>query len=270
MKEDFYIAKLKAEYQVRKGRNPMYSLRAYARALDIDVGQLSKVFQRKADISMKFAIQALLDEHRTRLRFLLSGSSARKLRRGQANLLPGRIHSYQLGPIVSAELDYQMPTERILSLGSLPGILTDLEEGSAQKTLRTYGATYLKEEIQAEALSRNIEGFARFLKVVTSWSSELVDFSKVASLAGISRQTATRYFEILEDTLIFHRIEPFAKSARIRLVQHPKYYIFDVGVLNGLLGNFICSDDRIERLFETLGLQMTCLTIHLNSRPSPI
>lgn len=197
-------------------------------------------------------VQAIIDERAQRVRFLLSGSSARKLRRGKANLLPGRIHSYQLGPITPLEFNYAFDTKQILSTGTLPGILSETSETSKQKTLRSYAATYLKEEIQAESLSRNIEGFARFLRVVASWSSTLVDYSKLASLANVNRQTVSRYFEILVDTLVFHRLEPFSKSGKLRLVQHPKFCIFDVGVQNGLLGNFTISQDRKGHLFETM------------------
>ena len=196
-------------------------------------------------------VQSIIDDKKN-IKFLLSGSSARKLRRGKANLLPGRIHTFNLGPIVSSEVEYKLNTDDILKYGTLPGILTDDNKLQAQKTLRSYSATYLKEEIQAEALSRNIEGFARFLKVVASWSGSLIDYTKVASLAMISRQSATRYFDILEDTLIFSRLHSFSKGSKLKLIQHPKLYIFDVGVLNGLLDNFIISNDRIGLLFETL------------------
>ena len=196
-------------------------------------------------------VQALIDE-KHQLRFILSGSSARKLKRGHANLLPGRIHSYELGPITSREYYYQLNSYEVLARGTLPAMLTEEDPRIAEKTLRTYGATYLKEEIQAEALSRNLEGFARFLCVVGSWSGNLVDYTKVASRASLSRQTVTRYFEILSDTLVFHRLESFARSSRLKLIQHPKFYAFDVGVLNGLLENFIVSADRRGHLFETL------------------
>src|SRR5262249_22087709 len=115
---------------------------------------------------------------------------------------------------------------------------------------RAYASTYLKEEIQAEALSRNLEGFSRFLFVAAQWSGQFADFSKLASESQITRQAATRYFEILEDTLIIQRCPVFSGNARKRLVHHPKFYFFDNGILNALLGNFIPSDDRKGLLFE--------------------
>jgi predicted AAA+ superfamily ATPase len=202
--------------------------------------------------SLLNTVQVLLDEGRRRWRFCLTGSSARKLRRGGANLLPGRIVSYQLGPIVSAELDHAMNVKRALSLGTLPAMITNDQPDEARKLLRTYAATYLREEVQAESLTRNLEGFARFLGVAGERAGQLLDLSKLASTAAVARQTAVRFFEILEDSLVVLRLDSFAKSPTRRLAQHPKYYFFDVGVLNGLLASFDVSADRIGNLFEHL------------------
>ncbi len=196
-------------------------------------------------------IQALLDEGRP-IKFYLTGSSARKLKRGHANLLPGRLHTYHLGPLVASELAYRMDTMRALETGTLPGLWTEEDARERRKTLQTYAATYLKEEIQAEALTRNIEGFSRFLFVVAAEAGKFLDLSKLAA-AGIPRQSAVRFFEILEDTLVLRRCEAFRKSARRwRLMQHPRVFFFDTGVLNGLLNNFTASADRIGGLFEHL------------------
>ncbi len=202
--------------------------------------------------SLLNTIQVLVDHPKPRLRFLLTGSSARKLKRGQANLLPGRIFTHHLGPLTTREMGYAMDTRQALSVGTLPGILTDDDAYSREKTLRTYAATYLKEEIQAEGLARNLEGFARFLKVAAEWAGHFLDLAKMASVSMVARQSAVRYFEVLEDCLVVWRADAFAKSLTRRLIQHPKYYFFDVGVLNGLLGNFTASADRVGSLFEHL------------------
>lgn len=202
--------------------------------------------------SLLNTVQVLLDRPGSRLRFLLTGSSARKLRRGNANLLPGRIHTYHLGPLTSAECGYALDTKQVLATGTLPGILSDPDSSGRRKTLRSYAATYLKEEVQAESLTRNLEGFARFLHVTGEWSGHHFDLSKVAAAAQVTRQSVARYMEILEDTLIVHRVEPFTKSDARRLVQHPKYYFFDGGVRNGLLGSFDAPADRIGAMFEHL------------------
>lgn len=204
--------------------------------------------------SLLNTVQALLDENKSR-RFYLTGSSARKLRRGEANLLPGRLHAYSLGPLVPLELGNDFDAMKCCRKGLMPDPFLDTDERSWRKTLRTYAATYLREEIQAEALTRNLEGFSRFFNVAASWSGDFVDFAKMSSLAEIDRTSAKRYFDILEDTLVAHRLEPFAKSDKVRIIQHPRFYLFDVGVLNGVLGNFEPSPDRIGRLFEHLVIQ---------------
>jgi uncharacterized protein len=205
-------------------------------------------------------IQAILDTGPQAPRFYLTGSSARKLRRGRANLLPGRLHTYQLGPLTAEEIGNTLQLEHALATGTLPGIWTEPDTATRRKTLRSYAATYLKEEIQAEALTRNIEGFSRFLFIVATAAGQFLDVSKLASEASVSRQTAVRYFEVLEDTLIVQRCEAFRKSARKRLVQSPRFFFFDTGVLNGLLGNFVVSPDRIGMLFEHfLFTQLTAL-----------
>jgi predicted AAA+ superfamily ATPase len=202
--------------------------------------------------SLLNTIQFILDQPGHRLRFLLTGSSARKLRRGEANLLPGRIHAYRMGPLVSAEMDHQLVTTTALAHGTLPGIISEPDVADREKTLSTYAATYLREEVQAEALSRSLEGFARFLTAISNWAGAHLDLAKVAHSAQVSRQSAGRWFEVLEDTLLVLRSDSFAKSATRRLVQHPKFYFFDIGVLNGLLGNFTASPDRVGMLFEHL------------------
>ncbi|MCG3203429.1 MAG: hypothetical protein KCHDKBKB_00087 [Elusimicrobia bacterium] len=195
-------------------------------------------------------LQVIVDENPSKFKFYLTGSSARKLKRGHANLLPGRIHSYHLGPLVSSELQYQLDLNKALSTGLLPGIWVEPDAYEREKTLSSYAVTYLKEEIQAEALSQNIEGFSRFLFVLAAEAGKFLDLSKLAGQAKIPRQTALRYFEIMEDTLIIHRCEAFGKSERKRLVQRPKFFFFDTGVLNGLVNNFTASSDRIGTLFE--------------------
>ncbi len=202
--------------------------------------------------SLLNTIQVLLDQTRPALKFYLTGSSARKLKRGHANLLPGRIHTYHLGPLTASELAYRMDTRRALETGTLPGLWTEANAHERRKTLQTYAATYLKEEIQAEALARNIEGFSRFLFVVAAESGKFLDLAKLASAAGIPRQSAVRFLEILEDTLVLRRCEAFRKSVRRRLIQHPRVFFFDTGVLNGLLNNFVASSDRMRNLFEHL------------------
>ncbi len=200
--------------------------------------------------SLLNTVQGILDDNPRKYRFYLTGSSARKLKRGRANLLPGRVVRYQLGPLIHAELGADLDLDDALAFGTLPGIVTEKDETAREELLRTYASTYLKEEIQAEALTHEIEGFARFLFVAASKSGEFLDFAKMGSQAAISQKTSSRFFEILEDTLIVTRINAFAANDTRRLVRHPKFYFFDNGVLNGLLKNFTVSEDRRGFLFE--------------------
>jgi predicted AAA+ superfamily ATPase len=177
-------------------------------------------------------------------------------------LLPGRIFTYELGPLSCSELGEHFDLRKALRKGLLPGIYLEEDPETWTKLLRSYAVTYLKEEIQAEALTRNLEGFSRFFDVACSHSGDFVDYTKFASLASIERMSARRYFDILIDTLVVRAIQPFAKSSRVRLVQHPRFYFYDVGVLNGALGNFEASSDRIGNLFEHLVLQLIGSEFH--------
>jgi len=197
-------------------------------------------------------VQTIIDDKQTRSpKFYLTGSSARKLKRGQANLLPGRIFSYELGPLCAAELDYNLDVVRALKFGCLPEPYLSESDSFCEKLLTTYSGVYLKEEIQAEALTRNLDGFSRFVISAAQFSGLTLDFSKLAKQAKIDRKACSRFYELLEDTLIATRLEVFEGTAS-DIKKRPKFYFFDTGVLNGLLGNFTASSDRKGRLFEHL------------------
>jgi predicted AAA+ superfamily ATPase len=204
--------------------------------------------------SLLNSVQALIDESqgKSELRFLISGSSARKLRRGQANLLPGRVLSYEMSGLCARELGYKVDLAKALKHGFLPEPFLETSSRQAEKLLQSYSAIYLKEEIQAEALSRNIHGFARFLLSIAASSGQVLDFTKIATKAKVSRSSSIRFVEILEDTLIAQRIGCFEGAINADTIKHPKFYFFDVGVLNGLLENFNISEDRKGFLFEHL------------------
>lgn len=194
-------------------------------------------------------IHGLLEE--TKLRFLLTGSSARKLRRGGANLLAGRAVTRRLHPLTSSEIGEAFDLERALRFGTLPRAVTGSDE-DARDLLASYAETYLREEIQAEGVVRNLGGFARFLDVAAAQSGDLLNAVAVASDAGLSARTVREYFQILEDTLIGFRLEPWRKSPRARLVGHPRFYLFDTGVTNALSRRLTAEPDPVlrGRLFE--------------------
>lgn len=136
--------------------------------------------------SLLNTIQTLIDESDTSAKFYMTGSSARKLKRGAANLLPGRLITYCMGPLSAGELNYQIDNES-LAYGTLPEVQFMQSSALKEKLLTSYTGTYLKEEIQAEALTKNIEGFARFLFVIAAEATRYLDLSKLAQQAQIDR-----------------------------------------------------------------------------------
>lgn len=177
-------------------------------------------------------IPALLNEvHRLiegkRLRFVLTGSSARKLRRGGANLLAGRALSFHAFPFTALELGEQFDLMKALKFGLLPMAYLNPDPKSF---LASYVATYLKEEVQQEGLVRNIGNFARFLETASFSQGQILNYSNVSSEAGIERKTVANYFELLEDLLLAKTLEVFALRAKRELLKHRKFFFFDVGV----------------------------------------
>ena len=181
-------------------------------------------------------VPELLDEvHRLietlRLRFVLSGSSARKLRRGGANLLAGRAITTSMFPLVSAELPFEINPERALRFGMLPmAVTTD----TPQDYLRTYAETYLVQEIQAEALTRNLGAFARFLEIAARRNGQVTNAAGIARDAGINRRTVQNHFEILTDTLVGFWLPPWKLKSATKQVRQSKFYFFDCGVARAL------------------------------------
>lgn len=180
-------------------------------------------------------VPALLDEvhwliENSALSFLLTGSSARKLRRGHANLLAGRAWRRLMVPLTILEVD-QMDLERVMLSGLLPPHFLSDNPG---EDLRAYVADYLKEEIAAEALTQNIPAFAEFLRVAALTSSELLNYTNVARETGVSAKVVRTYFDILEDTYLGFRLRPWQKARRRRLIETEKFYLFDVGITNHL------------------------------------
>lgn len=162
-----------------------------------------------------------------KLRFVLTGSSARKLKRSGPNLLAGRALMYKMHPLTARELGNDFDLSFSLQFGHLPAVYG---EEAPKKYLESYVTTYLSEEIQQEGLTRNLSGFARFLETASFSQGSVVNMSEIAREAMIERKVVEHYFSILEDLLIGVRIPPFTKRAKRRLLVHPKFYFFDVGV----------------------------------------
>lgn len=173
----------------------------------------------------------LLIERDKALRFILTGSSARKLYQKSTNLLAGRALTVHLHPLVSPEVEFRDLDTR-LQRGSLPAVL-----GSPipHEDLAAYVGTYLKEEIQAEGIARRIEAFSRFLEVAALSNGELVNFAQIASDAAVPSRTVQNYYRILEDTLLGYQLPPFRQTLTRKAVATPKFYFFDVGVAHALV-----------------------------------
>lgn len=210
------------------------------------------------------ALQAIIDAQPRRFRFLLSGSSARKLRRGQANLLPGRVLVHYLHPLLACELGADFDLERVLGHGTLPGVYGEPDSGLRDQMLRSYADTYLREEVQAEALVRDIGGYARLLDLVAASSGRIINLQALSRDAAVSYETARRYLEVLEDTLIAVRIPAWSGSDRASLVVHPKILMFDLGVRNALLRRPLdrpLPDERGLLLEHLVGLELYRRTV---------
>jgi predicted AAA+ superfamily ATPase len=164
-------------------------------------------------------------------RFVLTGSSARKLKRTGANLLAGRALTLSMHPLTAVELGADFDIQRSLRHGHLPAAYAETDP---EAFLRAYIGTYLKEEVQQEALVRNLPAFARFLETASFSQGAVLNIQKVASEAGVSRKTAASHFDLMEDLLLASRIEVFSRRARRRLVGHPKFYFYDAGVFRAL------------------------------------
>ncbi|PKP20612.1 MAG: AAA family ATPase [Bacteroidetes bacterium HGW-Bacteroidetes-21] len=181
-------------------------------------------------------LPALLDEihwliTNTGARFILSGSSPRKLIRSQVNLLGGRALRYELYPLVSSEIpDFNLL--RALNNGLIP---KHYLSAHPQKLLSSYTGSYLRDEILGEARIRNINSFSRFLEVAAITNGEMVNYSNIAADCGVSSPTIKEYFQILEDTLIGRFLPSFQKKPKRRVILAPKFYYFDVGIANYLL-----------------------------------
>lgn len=181
-------------------------------------------------------IPQLLDEIQwlivnKKFQFILCGSSARKLKRGSGNLLGGRALRYELFPLVSQEIP-QFDLLRALNNGCLPRHYLSDRPGAL---CRSYVGDYLKEEIAAEALTRNVPAFARFLEAAAFSNGEIVNFVNIARECGVSSPTVKEYFQILVDTLLARFVPSFQKKPKRRVIQSPKFFLFDVGVANTLL-----------------------------------
>ncbi len=176
-------------------------------------------------------VHRLVEERGTR--FLLTGSSARRLRRGGVNLLGGRARTRHLHPLTRRELGSGFDLARAISRGLLPSIYFSDDPGA---DLEAYAGTYLQQEIVAEGATRNAPAFTRFLRVAAACNATVVNFTAVAGDAQVPRTTVYEYFDILRDTLLLHEVPAWTRSSTRKPLVSPKYYFFDIGVVSWLQG----------------------------------
>ncbi len=192
-------------------------------------------------------VHALITEHGQAYRFALSGSSARKLKQMDANLLAGRVINRSFFPLTAVELDYHYDLDNVLKYGLLPQV--QAESDNAVDILDAYVANYIRQEIQQEALVRNLESFTRFLEVSALMNGQIVNVAGIARDAAVARPTVQGYFSILVDTLIGFWLPAWRKRAKVKEVAASKFYFFDPGVVRSVAGRLREPLDGSERGF---------------------
>jgi len=187
-------------------------------------------------------------------KFILTGSSARSLKRKGVNLLAGRALRYTMHPLTFAEIGKDFSLSKALEHGLLPKAVT---ASDPHHYLESYITTYLREEVLQEGLARSIGEFARFLETASFSQGSVINYAEIAREASIERKTVSNYFDILEDLLISFRLYPFTKRAKRRLIQSPKFYYFDTGVFKTLrpMGVLDSPEEAEGPGLETLFLQ---------------
>jgi predicted AAA+ superfamily ATPase len=200
------------------------------------------------------------------VRFLLTGSSARKLRRGGVNLLGGRARTRYLHPLTYRELGDHFDLKRVVRNGLLPAIYFSEDP---HEDLKAYAGTYLQQEIVAEGAVRNIPAFSRFLRIAALCNSSIVNFTNVANDAQVARTTVYEYFEILKDTLIIRELAAWRKSKKRKPLASSKYYFFDAGVTAALQEReFRLGTPEFGEAFETYIMhELTCYRDYVSGEP---
>jgi predicted AAA+ superfamily ATPase len=210
-------------------------------------------------------VQDLIARHGSRYRFALTGSSARQLKRGGANLLPARVINRRFFPLTAGELGEDFDLEEQLRFGCLPAVCAE-QGGDAARIdlLEAYAENYLAQEIRQEAVVKRLDSFTRFLEVAALMNGQIVNVASIARDAAVARPTVQGYFEILLDTLVGVWLPAWRPRAKVKEVGHARFYFFDCGAVRALAGRLRepLGEDERGRLFETYLLHE--LRAHLN------
>ena len=223
---------LEADTEERLARDPQ----AFEREVLALPGQITHVVVDEVQKVPRLlnAVHNLLETHKVPQVFVMTGSSARRLRVGGANLLAGRASLRHLFPLVRKELGADFQMDRALAFGGLPEIwnlATDLDRGDF---LRAYAQGYLREEIRAEQIVRRLDPFRRFLEVAAQSSGKILNYAKIARDTGSDPKTIQAWYTVLEDTLMGFHLDAYHSSVRKQLRQAPKFYLFDLGVARAM------------------------------------
>lgn len=223
-KDTLWLDLLSEKDEERFGRNP---------------DELSKVLEKKKytrvivdeiQKSPKLLDIVQIEIEKKQSQFILTGSSARKLKRGAANLLGGRAFTFHLFPLTYRELDERFDLLHALQFGTLPQIFSYKTQDDVMEYLRGYVTSYLKEEILVEQLVRDLDPFRDFIEVAAQTNGQIINFAKLSREVGVDDKTIKSYYQILEDTLVGFFLPPFHRSIRKRQREAPKFYLFDTGV----------------------------------------
>ena len=200
--------------------------------------------------------------------FILCGSSARKVRRGKSGLLGGRAWRFELYPLVTKELK-SFDLDRALHVGLIP---SHYFASTPEMDLKGYVQDYLKEEVQAEALTRNLPAFSKFLRAAAITNGMLLNYSNAARESGVSVKTIREYYQILEDTLIGRQLAPWRKAKKRRLIETAKFFFFDTGIVSNLLEqrSLVSGTKEYGRAFEHFILQECWAYRHYSKLEFPI
>lgn len=225
----YWVDFLDPESEARFSRNPSFLKQEIAEQHKIQWVVLDEIQKVPKILDV---VHQLIES--TKIKFALTGSSARKLKRGGANLLAGRAFLNTLHPLIYSELDQQFDLLTYLKWGGLPKIYSLDSDEEKKEYLKTYAHVYLKEEIVSEQIVRKLDPFRRFLEIAAQVNGEIINYSNVARDVGADTKTVQSYYQILEDTLLGFHLPAYHRSVRKQQRQSPKFYFFDLGVKRAL------------------------------------
>lgn len=223
LKTDVYIKYLNKPWLLREEIEGLLATKKINKKQPIIIDEIQRV------PLLLDEVHYMIEEHQ--LIFILCGSSARKVKRGHANLLGGRALKYELHGLTATELGNKFDIDKVLNCGYIPNHYLST---NPSELIESYVANYLEEEISAEAIVRSVPVFTEFLRIAALMDTEIMNYSNIARDCGVSMPTIKQYVQILEDTLLASLLPSYTKRPKRRIIQAPKLYNFDIGLVNYL------------------------------------